>query len=646
MKFNSRLLISELCAAAATALVSAILIAGCASGERTGKFWDKGDINSSDAYVAAERARDQSIAAKDHAAPSTSGKVAFTSGTDDGSSGHVSVPDFPDPPSAPPAASATAISSGKADAGSAAARGAQNAGAAVGNAQIAGTAAGGSIIAPYVQKRAPSGPLDNNCHDGEIMKPKTVAAKKLDPFTETDAEPFLAPSGLPQQATTPATALVNSAATSPPAAAPPTTAHRTPPSGKAFAESGSEQAPVASTKADSNLVPMELVRDERPSPPSMPSSVTAPAASVNAFDASTPPPAPPQPTPERIATVVPAPPAFVRPKSRVIAPARPHSGIRLGDEDLDEDQQSPARPEEKQVVESAATQPAPETHASVAATPYEADTTHHDADTRTCVTSPPSAVGNPARTTTPPAPPAQDSWESTKTSKPETSSSRPSVPVAPPVNVTAVVPATAEPSPVQQAAATPATVPLFAIPQRVAPHPVASTKTAAARESVALPKAIEQPNPSGGADPMICDSATVHGRYTGDDTPPLAQLTPNPFDAAPASRVRPAAKKPSKPIEGKSTSFWDDPFGSPALKHTVLTADFSVPEADDSQRIGLKAASTAPAALAATRSAHEAGRSRSHAWFVIGMVAGLALSAVVWRRWRDHSGLPSEPQAD
>jgi hypothetical protein len=175
---------------------------------------------------------------------------------------------------------------------------------------------------------------------------------------------------------------------------------------------------------------------------------------------------------------------------------------------------------------------------------------------------------------------------------------------------------------------------------------VAPTKTAATRERVAAPKVIEQPKPSGGADPMICDSASVHGRYTGDDTLPLAPSAPNPFDAAPASRVRPAAKKPNKPIEGKSTSFWDDPFGSPALKHTVLTADFSVPEADDSQRIGLKAASTAPAALAAARSAHESGRSRSRAWFVIGMVAGLALSAVVWRRWRDHSGLPSEAQPD
>ncbi len=67
----------------------------------------------------------------------------------------------------------------------------QNAGAAVASAEIAGTAAGGSIVAPYVQKRSPSGPLDNSCHDGEILKPKTVSAKQLDPFAETDAEPVL-----------------------------------------------------------------------------------------------------------------------------------------------------------------------------------------------------------------------------------------------------------------------------------------------------------------------------------------------------------------------------------------------------------------------------------------------------------------------
>jgi hypothetical protein len=627
MKFNSRLLISELCAAAATALVSAILIAGCATGERTGKFWDKGDIKSSDAYVSAEMARDQSVAAKSHGAPGTSGKVAFTSGAQDGTTGHVSVPEFSDPPPAPPAANATPISPGKSDAVSAAARGAQNAGAAVGSAEIAGTAAGGSIVAPYVQKRAPSGPLDNNCHDGEILKPKTVSAKQLDPFAATDAEPFLAPSSIAKRPAPPATASINPAAAST-AAAPASTARPMLPSGNAFAENDNAQTPVASTKANNNLIPMELVPGPR----------TATAG----------PPTAAQPATERVATVMPAAPAFVRPKSAAIAaPARPHSGIRLGDEDLDGDEQSPGRPEEKQVVESAATQPAPETHPNVAATPYEADThhqadTHHEPDTHGCVTSPPSPVANPARTTTPPAPPAQDSWESTQTSKPETPSSRLSAPVAAPVNVTAVVPAAAEPSPVQQAAATPAAVPLVAIPQRRAPLSVAPTKAAAARESVAVPKVIEQSKDDGGSDPMICDSVSVHGRYTGNDTPPPAPA-PNPFDAAPASSPVPAAKR-DHAIEGKSTSFWDDAFGSPTLKHTVSTADFSVPGPleDDCQSTGLQAASTAPAAFAA----HEARRSRSHAWLLIGMVAGLALSAVVWRRWRDQSDPSTEPQLD
>jgi hypothetical protein len=640
------------------------LIAGCASGERTGKFWDKGDINSSDAYVAAEMARDQSIAAKDHAAPSTSGKVAFTSGTQDGTTGHVSVGDFPDPPSAPPAANSTAVSSGKSDAGSAAARGAQNAGAAVGSAEIAGTAAGGSIVAPYVQKRAPSGPLDNRCHDGEILKPKTVSAKQLDPFAETDAEPFLAPAKVAQRSAPPAAALVNSAAMARPAATPPSAAHPTLPSGGAFAESDSAQTPVVSTKANTNPVPMELVPSEQPSAPTTPDAPASSAVSGDAFDASTPPPiptgatstagpppAPPQPAPERVATVMPAPPAFVPPKSVTIAaPARPHSGIRLGDENLNEDQQSAARSEEKQVVEPAATQPAPEAHPSVAATPYEADT-HHEVDTRGCVTSPPPPVGIPANVPAPPTPsPVQDTWEGTKASKPETAPSGQSAPVAAPVHVAAVVPASAEPSRAQQASATPAAVPLVAIPQRVAPLSAAPTKTAAARERVAAPKVIEQSKDDGGPDPMICDSASVHGRYTGYDSPPPAPA-PNPFDIAPASSPVPAAKKANTSIEGKSTSFWDDAFGSPALKHTVSTADFSVPVPpgpleDDCQSIGIKGPSSAPAAALAARSAHEAGSSRSHAWFVIGMVAGLALSAVVWRRWRDHSDPPSEPQLD
>jgi hypothetical protein len=108
------------------------------------------------------------------------------------------------------------------------------------------------------------------------------------------------------------------------------------------------------------------------------------------------------------------------------------------------------------------------------------------------------------------------------------------------------------------------------------------------------------------------------------------------------SPTRRAAKKTNGPFEGKSTSFWDDAWGSPTLKHTVLTADFSVPapgslEAENSQSAGLKAS---PSAQRSNHSsallARVLGHSRSHAWFVIGIVAGLALSTIVWRRRRDH----------
>ncbi len=98
MKLNSRLLISELCAAGAVALCSAILIVGCATGERTGKFWNKGDVASSDAYVANELAKDQSFATSKTPNATTNGKVATVGGTQDGTAGRVSVPDFPDQP--------------------------------------------------------------------------------------------------------------------------------------------------------------------------------------------------------------------------------------------------------------------------------------------------------------------------------------------------------------------------------------------------------------------------------------------------------------------------------------------------------------------------------------------------------------------
>jgi hypothetical protein len=152
---------------------------------------------------------------------------------------------------------------------------------------------------------------------------------------------------------------------------------------------------------------------------------------------------------------------------------------------------------------------------------------------------------------------------------------------------------------------------------------------------------------------MICDSVSVHGRYTGDDGQPLVSATQNPFDAtpakprevtrpaAPANSAAPAAKKANAAIEGKSTSFWDDAISSPPPKHTVSTADFSVPAApgplqpDDAQSIGLSVPPSAQSASA--DSAHAPSRSGSRAWFVIGMVAGLAASTVVWRRWHPSS---------
>ncbi len=101
MKFESRLLISQLCAAGATGLLSASFIAGCASGERTGRFWNRGDVASSDAYAAAALDRDQSVAANaDPAIPAAGGKVAPASGTHDGT-GHVAIPDAANTPPPP-----------------------------------------------------------------------------------------------------------------------------------------------------------------------------------------------------------------------------------------------------------------------------------------------------------------------------------------------------------------------------------------------------------------------------------------------------------------------------------------------------------------------------------------------------------------
>ncbi len=151
---------------------------------------------------------------------------------------------------------------------------------------------------------------------------------------------------------------------------------------------------------------------------------------------------------------------------------------------------------------------------------------------------------------------------------------------------------------------------------------------------------------------MVCDSASIHGRYTGDEIAPLTTASqsaarqsavvsqPAAAPAVPAKPVPPAAKKSIKragpSTEGKSTSFWDDSLAAPAGKHTVSTADFSVAapslpaDADEAGTSGAKPVGSS----GDPRPDHAAG---SRAGLVVGMVIGLAMSAVVWRR-RRHSG--------
>jgi len=610
MKLNSRLRKSDLYAAGATTLLSAALIAGCATGERTGKFWDKSDVNSSDAYVAAERARDQSTAAKTNSASGT-GKIAMVSGTQDSAPGHAALTDFPDPPPAPPAASATTTSrsdAGRVVLGGALAGSAEAATAAAGGAPIAANPAPGSIVAPYVQKRPPSGVVDNKRFDGEIVKPKSVYARQLDPFAATDAGP---PAPRP------------AAQTVPPVAAGP---------------------------------PIELVPNDQPSAPAVPFGAGAQSQSVGSFTPYSPPTAPsegtttsgPPPVPPQ-ATVEPAetsaPPADTAQQPATGAtPARRHSGIRLGDENLNEDQ-SPVRSDETQVVESAAAQAPPETQASPPTNSYESDV-RHEASPSTCVTTPP-ATKTPANATAPPVPsPVQDTWESARTSRFSAPPSDRFVPLPAPAGVTSVAPIHAGPIQAERAPAPRDSVLHPAAPLPTVPMSAAPARAPFERESVAAPKAsIDRPKTGGGSGPMICDSASVHGRYTGDDNLKLAPAVPDPFDVlqkprdgerrVPASSASPSTKKPNPATGGKSTSFWDDAFNSPS-KHVVSTADFSVPapllplDADDVRSAG----KTAPqSGLAVAKDAARHSRhSRSRAWLAIGLVAVFGASILVWRR--------------
>ncbi len=132
----------------------------------------------------------------------------------------------------------------------AAAGSAQAAAAVAGGAQIAGNVAPGSIVAPYVQKRSPSGTLDNNLHDSEILKPKQVFAKQLDPFAATDAEPFLASPNAANRSLAPAPRVANPAPAMASASAPAAVIHSTPASANPFAEGDSALPLVVAKKAN------------------------------------------------------------------------------------------------------------------------------------------------------------------------------------------------------------------------------------------------------------------------------------------------------------------------------------------------------------------------------------------------------------
>jgi hypothetical protein len=798
MKFESRLLISQLCAAGATGLLSASFIAGCASGERAGKFWNQGDVGSSDAYAAAALARDQSFAANPNPTlPAAGDKVAPAGGTKDGT-GHVAIPDASDTPPPPlvsdsdPSASAPAqpapstaptsnVAAGSAITGAAAA------GVAAGSVQVAGAAAGGRIIAPYVQKRPPSGVVDNNSHDSEIVKPKQVLAKQLDPFAETDAPLYgalnsMRPTAAPASAGVGALPAASTPIVSPPASqgvgpasvAPvamnatpvnpasvgpvpvdPTPANSAPadptpvdsmpvnpasvrpalvsptlsaasnpvaapagrvaiPNANGFGESDGTMPARVPTKPETNPGAPLSASTEPPAVPAAPPTVVS-APPSDAFDPSLPAePVLPRastggPTSSNSATtaspLAPQPPASFVPSATApsksaysTVPSRPRIGVRLGDEDLDTELKEPPHREDRPVVEPASTDAAPQLPTSdAAAAPYEVEL-HHEESTRPCVVPPSPPAPHPTGTTAP-SKSIQDTWESRKSSTPAAEPAHAAV--APPVAVTAapsvpVEQTLAPPASPTPASASAASSEMQTIKQararesraadshsvaaaHVVPAPVGSeaallqsavpghasrSSAAAEHESFATsPSHVEAVVGHAGVDPMVYDSASIHGRYTGDESAPssAAPQSDAPQNAAMASppKSQPAAAPavPAKPIpsaarrpvkqgdsspEGKSASFWDESQAAPAGKHTVSTAEFSVAapslpvDADgvrptDAKPVGVSAG--APPGNASSKP----GPAGSRAGLLVGMAIGLAMSAVVWRRWR-HSG--------
>ncbi len=654
MKFNSRLLISEWRAAGAVALGSAILIVGCATGERTGKFWNKGDVASSDAYVANELSKDQSFAASKTPGATTNGKVATVSGTRDGA-GRVSVPDFPDqppPPLTPPDA-VTMPAAPKSNASRAAASSsAQAAVAAAGGAQIAGDVAPGSIVAPYVQKRTPSGTFDNNQHDSEILKPKQVYAKQLDPFAATDAEPFLPSPNPAKRSTAPAPRVANPAPALASASAPAGVIQSSPSSANPFAE-GDSALPLAVAKKANAPQTTHSVSAPPAVAPALPYTAAVPVASgaialsgADAFDPSAPSPNSNSATSHSI-----------QESAAIAAPIRRHAGVRLGDENLDDDQQTSAHAEANPVVEPASTQVTPEAHTPAAMTPYESDRS----SSSSCVTPAPAPVRRPASATLPAAPsPTQDSWESTKASRPAPMPSEPIAPIPAPARASARHIAPMELVPQQHAPVMPDA--MVTAPPRPSVAPSAEAPIKAAGEDTdkataeqahgASSHVYAEPSKSHVVSgPMICDSVSVHRKYTGSDSAPVADAPPTHHDGvsqkpkelphAPSS-AKAAATVPKRvpaPIEGKTTSCWDDPFASTTTTQRVSTADFSVPapgpfESEGAHSIGHK--NSGSEQLASTGSAHASAYARTRGWIAISAVGCLAAAAVVWQIRRHH----------
>jgi hypothetical protein len=658
MKSNSRPLVRDLCAAGAAALLSAILIAGCASGQRTAKFWDKGDVKSSDAYAAAELQNDQAVAANAKSGKASSGKIATVGGTQD-NAGHASLPDFPDqiafpePTKANPSASASA----KDNAGSA--------------------DAGGTIVAPYVQKVAPSGVVDNSRHEGEIVAPKPVLARKIDPFADTDAEPFVPGQTFKSRSATAAAAVSKSAPSAAPVPSPSTPANADP-----FAEVDDALPRAAATRAQTAAH-------------SAPATAAANPPAADPFDAATPPPPPPgsaalpvdippakpQPVPAPIArapvaaaptaavpTIAQAKPATVpalRPQPVAVVPPRPRYGVRLNDE-LKEDEDPQQQPEPAAIEQTAtlAPPPPPSPMPSAAKSPYESDS-----PAPSCAAPNATSAKRPANA--PAAAPVPDTWDSASAIQPPPPAARQPIPTVAPAAVIAPPTGSAPPLVVPTE---PASIPVPSAARTkvaAAPEPadVAPARAAAKAEAVAVEHQSEVPShaqvhakPTANhdqSDPMICDSVAVHGRYTGEDGPAPGAApshhddeVPATLDGEPPAIVPPPTakkaeviiKQPAVKVEGKSTSYWDEAAPPVVRKQTVSNADFSVSvpappallESDELQPHDAKIALTGSTSIAAAP-ASQAGRPRSHAWFGIGIVVGLAVAALVWRR-RGNNG--------